>query len=134
VSLASDARAAAFVAAAPAVCTIGAMAYDQGLAERMRQLIGNDPELTEKKMFGGLAFLIRGNMAIAASSQGGAMVRVDPAQSEALVATTKATLMNMRGRDMPGWLRVNSDDLRTDDQLAPWVEIGTGYARSLPPK
>jgi hypothetical protein len=110
------------------------MAYDHELAGRIRQLIGSDPELTEKKMFGGLAFLIRGNMAIAASSEGGAMVRLDPARSDALVATTKATLMNMRGRDMPGWLRVSSDDLRTDDQLAPWVEIGTGYARSLPPK
>jgi hypothetical protein len=110
------------------------MAYDQELAGRIRQLIGSDPELTEKKMFGGLAFLIRGNMAIAASSEGGAMVRVDPAQSDALVETTKATPMNMRGRDMPGWLRVSADDLRTDDQLAPWVEIGTGYARTLPPK
>jgi hypothetical protein len=77
------------------------MAYDEELAGRIRQLIGSDPELTEKKMFGGLAFLIRGNMAIAASSEGGAMVRVDPAQSDALVATTKATLMNMGGRDMP---------------------------------
>jgi hypothetical protein len=109
-------------------------AYDEELASRIRQLIGSDPKLTEKKMFGGLAFLIRGNMAIAASSEGGAMVRVDPAQSDALVATTKATLVNMRGRDMPGWLRVSFDDLRTDDQLARWVEIGTGYARSLPPK
>src|SRR6266581_8913977 len=80
------------------------MVYDQEFAGRIRQLIGSDPELTEKKMFGGLAFLIRGNMAIAASSEGGAMVRVDPAQSDALVATTKATPMNMRGRDMPGWL------------------------------
>jgi len=110
------------------------MPYDQKLARRIQQLIGSDPELTEKKMFGGLAFLIRGNMAIAASSEGGAMVRVGPAQSDALVATMKATHMNMRGRDMPGWLRVRSDDLRTDDQLARWVEIGTGYARSLPPK
>jgi hypothetical protein len=90
--------------------------------------------LTEKKMFGGLAFLIRGNMAIAASSEGGDMVGVAPAQSDALVATTKATLVNMRGRDMRGWLRISSDDLCTDDQLARWVEIGTGYARSLPPK
>jgi hypothetical protein len=94
------------------------MAYDQELAGRIRQLIGSDPELTEK-MFGGLAFLVRGNMAIAASSEGGAMVRVDPTQSDVLVATTMATPMNMRGRDMPGWLRVSSDDLRTDDQLAP---------------
>lgn len=110
------------------------MAYDEELAERIRQLIGSDPDLTEKKMFGGLAFLIRGNMAIAASGEGGALVRVDPAQSGSLLATTKATLMQMRGRDMPGWLRVSSDDLRTTEQLAPWVEIGTGYARSLPPK
>jgi len=127
-------RAASLAAARPEVCTLVAMAYDQELADRIRQLIGSDPELTEKKMFGGLAFLIRGNMAIAASSEGGAMVRVDPAQSDALVATTKATPMNMRGRDMPGWLRVSADDLRTDDQLASWVEMGTGYARSLPPK
>jgi hypothetical protein len=110
------------------------MAYDQELAGRIRQLIGSDPELTEKTMFGGLAFLIRGNMAIAADGQGGALVRVDPAQSDDLLATTTATLMHMRGRDMPGWLRVSTDDLRTDDQLAPWVEIGTGYARSLLPK
>ena len=127
-------HAAGTAVARPVVCTIVAMAYDQELAGRIRRLIGSDPQLTEKKMFGGLAFLIRGNMAIAASSEGGAMVRVDPAQSDALVATTKATLMNMRGREMPGWLRVSSDDLRTDDQLVPWVEIGTGYARSLPPK
>jgi len=85
-------------------------------------------------MFGGLAFLIRGNMAIAASGQGAALVRVAPAQSDALLATTAATLMHMRGQDMPGWLRVSADGLRTDDQLAPWVGIGTGYARSLPPK
>jgi TfoX/Sxy family transcriptional regulator of competence genes len=110
------------------------MAYSKELAGRIRQLIGSDPELTEKKMFGGLAFLIRGNMAIAASSEGGVMVRVDPALSNALVATTEATFVNMRGRDMPEWVRLSSDDLRTDDQLASWVEIGTEYARSLPPK
>jgi hypothetical protein len=110
------------------------MAYDEELAGRIRQLIGSDSNLTEQKMCGGLAFLICGNMAIAASSEGGAMVRVDPAQSDALVATTKATLVNMCGREMPGWLRVRSDDLRTDDQLAPWVEMGTEYARSLAPK
>jgi TfoX/Sxy family transcriptional regulator of competence genes len=126
-------RATRFAAARPAVCTLVAMAYDEELAGRIRQLIGSDPVLTEKKMFGGLAFLIRGNMAIAASSEGGAMVRVDPAQSDALVAATKATPMNMRGREMPGWLRVSSDDLRTDDQLAPWVEIGTGYAARYRP-
>jgi hypothetical protein len=125
---------AGFAAGWPAVGTLVAMAYHQELAGRIRQLIGSDPELTEKKMFGGPGVLIRGNMAIAASGEGGAMVRADPAQSDALLAATKAALVNMRGRDMPGWLRVSSDDLRTDDQLAPWVEIGTGYARSLPPK
>jgi len=110
------------------------MAYDQELADRIRRLIGSDPDLTEKKMFGGLAFLIGGNMAIAASSQGGAMIRVDPHESDALIATTSARLVEMRGREMPGWLRVSSADLHTDDQLAPWVERGTAYARSLPPK
>ena len=110
------------------------MAYDQELAERIRRLIGSDPDLTEKKMSGGLAFLIRGNMAIAASSQGGAMVGVDPRESAALVAASAASVMKMRGRSMPGWLHVSSDDLRTDDDLAAWVDRGTGYARSLPPK
>jgi len=110
------------------------MAYDQDLADRIRLLIEGDPALTEKKMFGGLAFLIGGNMAIAASSQGGAMIRVDPQQSDALIATTTASLVEMRGRAMPGWLRVSSGDLGTDDQLSFWVERGVGYARSLPPK
>jgi TfoX N-terminal domain len=110
------------------------MAYDQDLADRIRLLIGGDPDLTEKKMFGGLAFLIGGNMAIAASGQGGAMIRVDPQQSDALISTTTASLVQMGGRAMPGWLRVSSDDLRTDDQLSPWVQRGIGYACSLPPK
>ena len=110
------------------------MAYDQELADRIRRLIGSDPDITEKKMFGGLAFLIAGNMAIAASNHGGAMVRVDPQQGDALVATTTASLVEMRGRPMRGWLHVSSGDLRSDDQLATWVERGTGYARALPPK
>ncbi len=110
------------------------MTYDRDLADRIRGLIGDDPELTEKKMFGGLAFLVSGNMAIAASSQGGAMIRVDPRLSEELVSTTAAELVVMRGREMPGWLRVSSADVRTDGELDPWVQRGTGYARSLPPK
>jgi hypothetical protein len=109
------------------------MAYDQELAERIRRLIGSDPDLAEKKMFGGLAFLISGNMAIAASSGGGVMVRVDPNRADALVAATAATVMEMRGRPMPGWLHVATDDLRTDNDLAAWVDTGTAYARSLPP-
>jgi TfoX N-terminal domain len=110
------------------------MAYDQELAERIRRLIGSEPDLAEKKMFGGLAFLVGGNMAIAASGQGGAMVRVDPLESDTLIATTPASVVEMRGRPMPGWLRVGSDDLRTNEELTTWVERGTAYARSLPRK
>jgi TfoX/Sxy family transcriptional regulator of competence genes len=108
--------------------------YDEKLADRIRELIGSEPDLTEKKMFGGLAFLIGGNMAVGASGQGGILVRADPEQSDRLVATTKARLMEMRGRQMQGWLRVDPEDLRTKRQLAKWVELGRAYARSLPAK
>lgn len=110
------------------------MAYDEKLAERIRDLLPDGVEVAEKKMFGGLAFLVNGNMAIAASGQGGVMVRVDPEQSERLVGTTKAYPAEMRGRAMDGWLRVDPEDLRTRPQLAKWVKIGTTYAGSLPPK
>jgi TfoX N-terminal domain len=110
------------------------MAYDEVLAERIRALIGPDPELTEKKMFGGLAFLIRGHMAISASGQGGVLVHVDPERSDELVATTTATVAVMQGREMSGWLRVAADCVATDDDLSPWVETGIAHARSLPPK
>ncbi|HEV2590795.1 MAG TPA: TfoX/Sxy family protein, partial [Gaiellaceae bacterium] len=104
------------------------------LAVRIRELVANEPGLTEKKMFGGLAFLIGGNMAVAASGHGGVMVRVDPAQSETLLATTNASLVEMHGRRMRGWMRVESDDLRTKTQLAKWVTLGVALARSLDPK
>ena len=110
------------------------MAYDEELADRIRELLGDEDELTEKKMFGGLAFLIRGNMAVAASGQGGVVVRIDPAQSETLVATTNARLMEMRGRQMQGWVRIDPGDVRTKSQLAKWVGLGAAYARSLPAK
>jgi TfoX/Sxy family transcriptional regulator of competence genes len=110
------------------------MAYDEVLAERIRELVEGEPGLSEQKMFGGLAFLIGGNMAVAASGQGGVLVRVDPAESAALVATTSARPMEMRGRLMAGWLRVDPDDVRTRPELARWVQLGTTYARSLPPK
>jgi TfoX/Sxy family transcriptional regulator of competence genes len=110
------------------------MAYDSALADRIRALLADQAELTERKMFGGLAFLIGGNMAVAASGQGGALVRVDPAQSDRLVATSGAEPMEMRGRTMRGWLRVDSNDLRTKRQLAKWVDLGVTYARSLPAK
>lgn len=110
------------------------MAYDQELAARIRALLGDAPDVTEKKMFGGLAFLVRGNMAIAASGEGGILVRVDPAESSELVASTDARVAEMRGSLMPGWLRVSADALRTDANLARWVETGTRFARSLPAK
>jgi TfoX/Sxy family transcriptional regulator of competence genes len=110
------------------------VSYDEGLADRIRELVAGESGLTEKKMFGGLAFLIGGNMAVAASGQGGVLVRVDPAESDKLVATTGARLMEMRGRSMQGWLRVDPGDLRTKRQLAKCVRLGTTYARSLPAK
>jgi len=110
------------------------MAYDEALADRIRELVAGEPNLSEKKMFGGLAFLVGGNMAIAASGQGGVLVRCDPAQSDDLVAKTDAELMQMRGREMQGWLRVADDHVRTKRQLEKWVKIGTAYARTLPRK
>ena len=110
------------------------MAYDEDLADRIRELVGGQSGVTEKKMFGGLAFLIGGNMAVAASGQGGVLVRVDPAESDKLVASTDAATAEMRGRLMQGWLRVGPEHLRTKRQLAKWVQLGTTYAGSLPAK
>jgi hypothetical protein len=107
------------------------MPYDEALADRIRVLVGKERNLSEMKMFGGLAFLINGNMSVAASGQGGLLVRVDPDESDELVRTTNAELMEMRGRSMPGWLRV---DPRNDKDVQAWVERGVAYARSLPPK
>jgi TfoX/Sxy family transcriptional regulator of competence genes len=106
------------------------VAYDEQLAGRIREQLAGEPAVTEKKMFGGLAFLVHGNMAVAASGQGGLLVRVDPSESDALVASSNARPMEMRGREMPGWLRVEP----ADDELAAWVERGVSFTRSLPPK
>lgn len=110
------------------------MAYDEALADRIRALLEGAPRLTEKKMFGGLGFMVGGNMAVAASGQGGILVRVDPAEGEHLVATTAAHPMEMRGREMSGWLRVDTDDVASDDALEEWVRRGASYAGSLPAK
>ncbi|HEV3279992.1 MAG TPA: TfoX/Sxy family protein [Acidimicrobiales bacterium] len=110
------------------------MAYDEDIADRIREVIGTERGLTEKKMFGGLAFLIGGNMAVAASGQGGVLVRVDPEQSDRLVDSTDATTAVMRGRPMQGWLRVAPEHLRTKRQLNRWVGLGVAFARSLPVK
>jgi TfoX/Sxy family transcriptional regulator of competence genes len=110
------------------------MAYDEALAERIRQLLADEAGVTEQKMFGGLAFLIGGNMAIAASGNGGVLVRVDPEESDDLVASTNARPMEMRGKQMRGWLRLDSDDVSSKKQLTEWVDRGRTYAGSLPPK
>jgi TfoX/Sxy family transcriptional regulator of competence genes len=114
--------------------TIAAVAYDETLADRIRDLLGDEHAVTERKMFGGLAFLVAGNMAISASGQGGILVRVDPEESDRLVATSAAEVAVMRGRPMDGWLRVAPEQLRTKRQLNRWTSLGAAYARSLPPK
>jgi hypothetical protein len=110
------------------------VAYDEELAGRIRALAASEPGLTEKKMFGGLAFLVGGNMAVAASGQGGLLVRVDPERSDDLVASSNARPMEMRGREMRGWLRVDAEDVQADSDLVDWVDRGLSYARSLPAK
>ncbi len=110
------------------------MAYDEHLANRIRELISDVPNVTEKKMFGGLAFLIGGNMAVSASGQGGLMLRCDPADSDELAGKPHASRMVMRGRAMDGWLRVDEAGIKTKRQLEPWVKRGVQYARSLPAK
>ncbi len=110
------------------------MAYDQDLANLIRELLADQPDVVEKKMFGGLAFLIGGNMSVAASGQGGLMLRCDPADTESLLAKPHAAPMEMRGRVMDGWLRVDSEGVRTKGQVKPWVKRAVAYARSLPAK
>jgi TfoX/Sxy family transcriptional regulator of competence genes len=110
------------------------VAYDEELAERVRALVADEASLTEKRMFGGLAFLVGGNMAVAASSEGGLLVRVDPAESAELVAASRARPMEMRGREMAGWLRVEAAAVADDEALGVWVARGVASARSLPPK
>ncbi len=114
--------------------TLPSVAYDEELAARIRDLVAGEQSVTEKKMFGGLAFLVGGNMAVAASGQGGLLVRVDPDASDELVRTEGAETMVMRGREMRGWLRVESDAVETKRALEPWVKRGVSYARSLPAK
>ncbi len=110
------------------------MAYDEDLADRIRELVGGEDGLTEKKMFGGLAFLIGGHMAVSASGKGGLLLHVDPAQTDALLGKPHAEPFVMRGRAMQGWLRVDAAGLATKRQLERWVARGVAHARSLPPK
>jgi len=110
------------------------VAYDEDLADRIRELIADEPDLSEQTMFGGLAFLVAGKMSVAASGQGGLMVRVDPEQTDVLLAKPHARPFEMRGRPMQGWLRVDAEGVRTKRQLKPWVNRGVAYARTLPSK
>jgi len=110
------------------------MAYDEDLANRIRESIAGEAGVTEQRMFGGLAFLVGGHMAVAAGGQDSLMVRIDPEDSEALAATPHARPTVMRGREMRGWMQVDPEGVRTKRQLEPWVKRGVAFARSLPPK
>jgi TfoX/Sxy family transcriptional regulator of competence genes len=110
------------------------MAYDEDLANRIRELIADADGVSEQRMFGGPAFLIGGNMSIAVSGEGGLIVRVNPDDTGALLEKPHSRPFEMRGRAMQGWLRVDPEGVRTKRQLEPWVKRGVAYARSLPPK
>lgn len=112
----------------------GPVAYDVELADRIRDVVHAEPGLTERRMFGGHAFLINGNLAVSASGRGGLLLRVDPAQAESLVDEPHVGPFEMRGRPMNGWLRVDPEVLGSDDELRGWVRHGVGYARSLRPR
>ncbi len=110
------------------------MAYDEDLANRIRELIAAEPGVVEQKMFGGLAFLIGGHMSVSASGRGGLLLRVPPEETDTLLAKPHAGPFEMRGKTMDGWLRVDPEGVRSKRQLEPWVKRGVAYARSLPPK
>ncbi len=110
------------------------MAYDEDIAARIRELLGGESGIVEKTMFGGLAFLVDGNMSVAASGQGGLLVRVPPDDTESLLEGEHVEPMVMRGREARGWLRVDAEGVQTDAQLDAWVQRGVAHARSLPPK
>ena len=110
------------------------MAYDEDLANRVRELLGSERGVEAKRMFGGLAFLVNGNMSVAASGQGGLLVRVTPDDTDKLLGRTHVSAMVMAGREARGWLRVDAEGVKTKRQLQSWVTRGVGYARSLPAK
>jgi hypothetical protein len=110
------------------------VAYDEALADRIRAMLATDHDVVEKKMFGGLAFLVGGNMSVSASGQGGLLLRCDPEETESLVSEPHADRFEMRGRKMDGWLRIESEGVEGDADLRRWVDVGVAYARTLPPK
>jgi TfoX/Sxy family transcriptional regulator of competence genes len=110
------------------------MAYDEDLANRLRELLADETAITEKKMFGGLAFLLHGNMCVAASRNGGLLARIDPADADACLARPHVALMEMGGRTMDGWLTVAPEGLKTERELAAWVKRSVIFVKTLPPK
>ena len=110
------------------------MAYDEDLANRLRELLADEDAVTERKMFGGLAFLLHGNMSVSASRNGGLLVRIDPDDSDAALARPHVALMEMGGRTMAGWLTVAPEGLKTKRELAAWVKRSVAYAKTLPAK
>ena len=110
------------------------MAYDEDLADRIRVAIQDEDGVIEKRMFGGLAFLVNGNMAVSASGRGGLLLRVDPEDSETFLAEEHVEPFEMRGSSMHGWLRVDPAGLGSDEDLRRWVDVGVARARALPAK
>jgi|SRR3954470_12383287 TfoX/Sxy family transcriptional regulator of competence genes len=110
------------------------MAYDEDLANRLRELLADEDAIAEKKMFGGLAFLLHGNMSVSASRNGGLLVRIDPADTDAALARPHVALMEMGGRTMDGWITVAPEGVKTKRQLAAWVKRSVAYVKALPPK
>ena len=110
------------------------MAYDEDLANRLRELLAGEDAVTEKKMFGGLAFLVHGHMSVSASGQGGLLARIDPGETSAALSKPHVSLMEMRGRTMDGWVRVAPEGVRTKRQLEPWVRRSLSFVKTLAPK
>jgi hypothetical protein len=110
------------------------MPYDEDLANRLRERLAGEEAVTEKKMFGGLAFLLHGHMCVAASRTGGMLARVDPADTEAVIQQPHAARMEMGGRGMDGWITVAPEAVKADSDLVAWVERSVAYVKTLPPK
>lgn len=110
------------------------MPFDEELARRLRDHLGGEPGLSEKKMFGGVGFLINGNLAVAASSRGGLLLRIDPGLADGLITAPEAEPFEMGGRSMRGWLAIDASGVTGEEELSRWVDHGVAYARSLPPK
>jgi TfoX/Sxy family transcriptional regulator of competence genes len=116
------------------VGTLSPVAYDEDLANRLRELLAGEDAIVEKKMFGGLAFLLRGNMSVSAARNGGLLVRIDPADTGTCLARPHVASMKMGGREMDGWITVASAGLKTKRELAAWVKRGVAFAKTLPAK